>query len=78
MLWPPKVMVLATREDGMSARKGKTKGPQSRGKKLAVKKDAIKDLQPRKGVRAGAAAWRDPLQKLATNHNEILVADTMP
>ena len=61
--------------------KSKSKARQSKGKKLTVKKDAIKDLQPRRGVRAGtagAAAWRDPLQKIATNHNETLVADTMP
>jgi len=64
----------------MSEPKGKNPEPQSKGKKLTVKKDAIKDLEPRKGVRAGAgaAAWREPVQKIATNHNETLVVDTMP
>jgi hypothetical protein len=67
-----------TGEDDMRKRKSTSKGPQSKGKKLSVTKDAVKDLQPRKGVRAGAGAWREPLQKIATNHNETLVVDTMP
>lgn len=64
----------------MSEAKGKSKEPPIKGKKLSVKREAVKDLEPRRGVKAGAgaAAWREPTGKIAVNHNETLVVDTMP
>jgi hypothetical protein len=47
---------------------------QGKGKKLTFKKEAVKDLETRKDVRAGAAA-RTLDMRHATNHNETLVLD---
>ena len=60
--------------------KAKNKPAPSKGKKLSVKKDSLKDLEPRRRVNAGtgAADWREPFQKIATNHNETLMVDPMP
>jgi hypothetical protein len=60
----------------MSTPRGGNKASRSKGKKKA----ALKDLDSKRSVKAGAATvpGRDPLQKLATNHNEILVTDTTP
>lgn len=60
----------------MSQNKSKDKErAQAGGKKLTIKKDAIKDLMPRRDVRAGVAESENQWNKLASNHCETLVID---
>jgi hypothetical protein len=64
-------------ERTMSRDKGKDKAQgKARGKKLTVKKEpAVRDLEPRRGIKAGAATRTAPWLKHAANHNQTLVRD---
>jgi hypothetical protein len=57
----------------MRADKSKGKG-QAKGKKLAVKKAVVKDLEPQRGVKAGAKRTSEWMRH-AANHNETLTRD---
>jgi hypothetical protein len=62
-------------ETAMSRDKGRG---QAKSKKRAVKRsEAVKDLQPRKGLRAGASPQltTGDRSRLSANHNETVVRD---
>ena len=57
----------------MSRDKGKART--AKGKKLAVKKQvAVKDLEPKRGIKAGATRTAEWMRH-AANHNETLARD---
>jgi hypothetical protein len=61
----------------MSRDKGKDKAQGKGGaRKLAVKKDAVKDLEPKRGVKGGKATRTAEWMRHAANHNETLARDT--
>jgi hypothetical protein len=61
----------------MSRGKGESKAQRKgRAGKLAVKKELVKDLAPKRGMKAGAASTTDAWMRQARNHNETLARDT--
>jgi hypothetical protein len=47
-----------------------------RGKKLAIQKQrAAKDLEPKRGLKAGATQQTAEFMRMVHNHNETLVRD---